>query len=297
MDELQEQNEMKKLQIIKKQDRTGKRADAESGMMVVEAVLSFTVFVVTVAAIVYLITIFMLHNRIQFAINSAAHELASYSYIYQVLGIRGAGQQVESDGAAYVGAIDNTASQLVDTLNKIENLRGSAAGVQQSVNTLSPSEIQASLQVFGQDVSDTWASVGESASQITALAKNPGDLLVGMIYMAADVAATEAKRAFATFAAKGMTEKYLAVGEASADAYLRQMGVKEGYGGLDFSGSTMFCDADRRMIDIVVEYDIDLTFLQLIVPDARLHMVQRVSVAGWLDGDGKTLAAYGVKKR
>lgn len=266
-------------------------------MMVVEAVLSFTVFISAVAAIIYLTTIFTLHNRIQFAINSTAHELAAYSYIYQALGIRGAGQQIESDGAPYVGAIDDTAAQVADTMNKIAGLEGSMSNAQSSLETLSPSEIQQSFRELGQDVSDAYTSANASVSKVTQLFSNPNDLLVGVIYMAAEAGAVGVKGGLASFAAKGMTEKYLSVGETSADEYLIGMGVSEGYAGLDFSGSTMFCDSDRRLIDIVVEYDIDLAFLHLIVPDAKLHMVQRVTVAGWLDGDGKTLAGYGVKKQ
>ncbi len=68
----------------------GKQKENESGMMVVEAVLSFTVFIMVVSAIVYLITIFTLHNKVQFAINSAAHEMASYTYLYQASGLRDA---------------------------------------------------------------------------------------------------------------------------------------------------------------------------------------------------------------
>jgi len=39
----------------------------------------------------------------------------------------------------------------------------------------------------------------------------------------------------------------------------------------------------------VVQYDIDLGFLGLVMPMDQLHVVQRVSVPGWLNGDGKTV--------
>ena len=272
----------------------GKR---ELGMMVVEALISFTIFVTAISAIVYLITIFTLHNRIQFAINSAAHELAGYSYVYQVFGIRSAEAAIEADGAKYTGAIDDTAGQLVDTWNKIENLQGSASEMQSNVESLSPSEIQNAVKEFSRDAADTADSAKESAVKVKSLLSNPNDLLVGIIYMAADGATTMAKSAFAAYAAEGMTNKYLAVGETSADDYLKSMGVADGYSGLNFSGSTMFCDSDRRLIDIVVEYDIDLKLIQLLVPEAKLHMTQRVTVAGWLGGDDRTPDKYGVKKQ
>lgn len=261
----------------KKRSRNKQKLCQESGMMVIEALFSFTIFIMAVAAIIYLITIYTLHNRIQFAINSTAHELASYSYVYQVLGIRSADKTLESDGASYVKELDDTASQLVDTWNKIEGLQGGDVQLETMQNAADSAE--------------------KSVSQVKELLSNPKDVLTGVIYMAADVAAVSAKSTFATWAAEGMTEKYLSVGEDSADAYLKSMGVKDGYEGLDFSGSTMFCDTNKKLIDIVVEYDVDLTFVQLIVPDATLHMVQRVTVTGWLDGDGRTLSQYGVSRK
>ena len=52
-------------------------SDSENGMIVVEAVITLTIFIMTVALIVYLVTIFTVHNKIQFALNSAAHEVAT----------------------------------------------------------------------------------------------------------------------------------------------------------------------------------------------------------------------------
>ena len=56
---------------------------------------------------------------------------------------------------------------------------------------------------------------------------------------------------------------------------------------MDFSGSTMYCDEDKKMIDFVVQYDIDMSFIRFVVPK-DIHVVQRVTVPAWLDGDGRT---------
>ena len=42
------------------------------------------------------------------------------------------------------------------------------------------------------------------------------------------------------------------------------------------------------MIDIVVSYDIELKFISFILPEDTIHVIQRVSVPAWLDGDGVT---------
>lgn len=270
----------------------GKQKESENGMMVVEAVLSFTVFIMVVSAIVYLITIFTLHNKIQFAINSVAHEMASYTYLYQACGLRDATKGVAADGEKYVGAIDDTANQIADTLNKIETLSTDAAGMSE----LNPSQIQKTID----DLKAVGSSGKESVNKVAALVSNPNDLMVGVIYMAFSAADAGVKNVFASAAATIATKKYLVQGDRDADEYLKSMGVKDGYAGLDFSHSTMFCDeGDYKLIDIVVEYDVDLSFVKLLIPKAKLHMVQRVTIPGWLGGDEeKSLSQYkGVEKK
>jgi len=269
----------------------GKQKERESGMMVVEAVLSFTVFIMVVSAIVYLITIFTLHNKVQFAINAAAHEMASYTYLYQAAGLREADKKIAADGEKYVGAIDDTANQIADTLNKIETLSTDAA----VISELDPSQIQKTID----DLKAAGSSGKESVNKVVNLVSNPNDLMVGVIYMAFSAATSEVKKLFAGAAATMASKKYLEQGSRDADAYLKGMGVKDGYAGLDFSNSTMFCDKDYKLIDIVVEYDVDLSFVRLLIPEAKLHMVQRVTVSGWLGGDEeKSLSQYeGVEKK
>ena len=59
------------LKRIKKKIQT-----EEQGMIVVEATISFMVFLMVVIAIIYLTNIFIVHNKVQFAINSTAHQLS-----------------------------------------------------------------------------------------------------------------------------------------------------------------------------------------------------------------------------
>jgi hypothetical protein len=230
----------------------------------------------------------MVHNKVQFAINSTAHELASYSYLYQVLGIRSADATLSSDGSSYTKNIDDTTNQIIDTINKIESLNS-----KDSSQSLSISDIQNKWS----QLKSTYESGKQSASMISSLVSNPSDLLVGVIYMATDAATTEAKSLFAQYASMALVEKYLTGSNMTADQYLKSMGVVDGYDGLDFSNSSVFCDSENRMVDIVVEYDIDLSFLKILIPKGTLHMVQRVTLAGWVDGDGVTLSSYGVKTK
>ena len=268
--------------------------NGQSGMIVVETLISFTMFVIVVCLIIYLINIFTIHNRIQFAINSAAQEISSYSYLYQVTGLRSAAQEVSSDGSSYVSSLDETAEQIVETLNKVQTLSSDFDGVSSSISELevssdSISNVQSALSTLVSDAQSTGSSISSSVSSLKTLLSNPSDLVVGLIYLGADGLSYTAGKLIGTVLAEALTEKYLENGDVSANVYLKSYGITDGYSGLDFSGSTVFCDDDNRMIDIVVEYDIDLSFAQLFIEDAKLHVVQRVTVPGWVDGDGGEL--------
>ena len=249
--------------------------EEQKGMMVVEAVITFTVFLMVVIAIIYLINVFIIHNKIQFAMNTAAHELASYSYIYQALGIRGAEQQIDADGKPY-----DTATQVVDTLNKIQTLSKSVSNTATAVKQLEVSQdsikdaYNSAKQTY-EDGKATVESTKKSVQQVTDLFSDPQSLLVGVIYMGASGAQA---------AASVLTKQHLG---DNADEVLRAYGVKDGASGLDFSGSTMYCDKDKKMIDFVVQYDIDMSFIRFVMPK-DIHVVQRVTVPAWLDGDGRT---------
>ena len=250
-----------------------------------------SVFLMVVTAIVFLINIFTIHNKVQFAINSAAHEISAYSYLYQALGIRSAEQMIEADGRKDAGAIKNTVADVVESLNQIQNLgreTGELTGDLQelALSAESLNKIGEQVEQITSDAEKTAESVEKTVKDVKELLGDEDSLMVGMIYIGLSGVSYGVKDILADMVVELMTKKYLESGDKTADAYLESYGIKGGYQGLDFSGSTMFCDENMSMIDIVVEYDIDLGFIKFVMPRDTLHVVQRVSVPAWLDGDG-----------
>lgn len=245
----------------------------EQGSITVEATIVLPVFMLAVFCLLNFMNILMLHNKIQFAINASAHELASYSYAYTALNIDDAVNQIEADGKPYTSKIDDTSSQVMDCLNKIQNL----------------SETK--------EIQGTAESGKKTVESVKDLLSDPKGVLIGSGYIAADAAIYGTKNLVGQISIKGLTKKYLSQGKNSADAYLKKYGVKEGYEGLSFRGTSMLNDSGHKMIDVVVEYDVSLAGFDWIISSSKLHVVQRVSVPGWLDGDGKTPQKYGLKKQ
>ena len=289
-------------------------SDYESGMIVVEAVITLTIFIMTVSLIVYLVTVFTVHNKIQFAINSAAHELATYSYIYQATGLRSADLQVRADGSKDVGNINDTAAKVLDTVGKIEELAGEASNVGNSPSDpeMSTDYINSTYRQFSNlesSVNSTVESTQQSVEAVENLISDPKGLAAGAIYMAFEEGESYLKGLIGAGIAKYMTEGYLDSPTMTADEYCIAHGIVGGYNGLDFTGSSVFRDGtqgwnptgakskgDYRMIDFVVTYKIDLGFSRLVLPpdQAYLTVVQRVTVPAWTNGDGKEPGEYGV---
>lgn len=309
-----------------KRIRTG--GQTECGMIVVETVISFTVFLVMIFSIAYFINMLILHNKIQFAINSAAHELASYTYLYAAFGGRDASLAVGSDNAENTGMVDSTVSsayssyekvvkatgsvqsaagQTVGLLSQLQDFGGTEGGdngmdlgnLAQQLDDLGNAATQTGQAIEGAvgDVEDAANQVKDTVTQVKGMLQNKEGMVSGLAYIALEGAEYGVKNLMGTGAAYLLTKGYLKQGSLSADEFLRAYGVRDGYGGLDFSGSTIFCNTDGcgkdtcpndfRMIDIVVEYDVDPGFTRLLLPDTvKMHMVNRVTIPAWLDGDG-----------
>lgn len=259
-------------------EHTNKKVNNEKGMVAVETILSFTVFIVVIAALVYFINIFTVHNRIQFAINSAAHELASYSYFYEALGIRRADAKFHKDWASDVDRMDETTVAVAKSLNEMSKTYDSAVSTYESgVNTINGAkgvldeagEFEISLDSFSelqniysdaQGVVDQGKETKEqldktieqaevaidatkdASSKVVGLMKNPQSMISGMVGLALYEANDQVKTMVGTACAEALTEKYLVNNGLTADQYLRSYGVVDGYAGLDFSSSSVFRD-------------------------------------------------------
>ena len=266
----------------------------ESGMMAVEAVISFTAFIFVTACIIYLINIFTIHNRIQYAINEAAQEIAGYSYLYTASQLQSADKTLDKDGKPYTQPIADTSGSIIDSVAQIQKLYGDAAG--SDWNTADAQTMVSQLETMNSDVQGTASSVSQAAGNVKTLINNGGQsFMIGVIYLAESSVRNAVKFTVGAWIAQSVTKDFLtpvSVDGASTDdldSYLKKYGIEDGYAGLDFSGSSIFAGSDsvqKKMINIVVSYDISLPYIRMVMKDPKLHVIQRVTVPAWLDGDG-----------
>ena len=306
-----------------KKTRWKKNNPDESGAVIVEATITFPIFIIVVCVIINFINIFTIHNRIQYAMNSAAHEVAAYSYIYEVTGLRAAGQENRRRGEKNVSKINETAGKVMDTMNRFTGLVDDVTDTgglitNPQLTTQYMEDIQNQLDTIAEDTKGLGDSASTSLSSIKERLSDPKGLAAGAVWILMEEGESALKGIIGKALAEAMTKKYLevnAVGDnLSADELLIRYGILGGYESLDFSGSTVFADGtqglnptdvntgkgikaegDYRLIDFMVSYDVDLSFARLVLFKPSLHIVQRVTVPAWTNGDGKEPTEYGVK--
>ena len=235
---------------------------AERGMMTVEAVLSLVPFIMVILGLISFIDIYRVHNKIQYAMHQAGSELSGYTYFYEALGVRSADLTLKADIDSETEKVDTAISDITALL--------------ESLNSLSATAID-NAQAVGSDVS--------------GFIEDPKSLLSGIVYLGIEGAENKAKQLLISWLGGGMMEKYLdesflPSGAKDADTFLRRCGVQGGLAGLDYSSSELFQDSEYRLIDLVVEYDVEVYMFKLFLKDPTIRVTQRATIPAWLDGDG-----------
>lgn len=263
----------------------------EEGLITVEAVLSLVPFILAILGIISFTNIFMVHNKVQYALYQMGSELSGYTYFYQALGLRAADLKLKDDIDAQTEDLDKGIEELSSFLSQIGELENSAKQLQDSDLSNLESNFDNLIQQ-GQSAYEQGQSLAQTARELVS---DPKALLRGFIYLGIEKAEGAAKSFLLQLISSGLMSVYLDESFAgynpmTADQYLRFYGVKDGIDGLDFSRSNLFNDDQYRVIDIMVEYDLEVYFFKLFMKDPTIHVVQRCIVPAWLDGDGRTFS-------
>lgn len=255
----------------------GKR---EEGMITVEGTLSLVPFIIVILGIISFINIFAVHNKIQYALYQMGSELSCYTYFYQALGIRAADLKLKSDIDVSTEKLDGAIGDLEEFLSQIQIFEESMRDEDKRDDVIEQ----------GQEALRQGAQLAQTGRDLVS---DPKALLRGFIYLGMEKAESAAKSFLLEIISNGLMGVYLDGSFSrylpmTADEYLRYYGVRDGMDGLDFGRSELFSDDKYRMIDIVVEYDIEVYLFKLFLKDPTIHVVQRCSMPAWLDGDGVT---------
>lgn len=231
----------------------------KSGSIVVEASVSLVIFIAAIVSIISLINVFIVHNRIQFALNSAANQIASYSYLYEMSPVGEAVETLHIDGDPYI--------------EKYDTVKGA---------------IQALKAIF--DSSDSmsaedWVNNGQAVlTGAETFADDPYATAIGGLYEGVINGEQIIENSVAGGLGYLLTRQYIAPSSMNADEYLENHYVTGGYGGLNFTKSEF--NHDTGLIVLDVTYDVEIPLINFFLDDYTLTIHQRACAKGWMDGDG-----------
>lgn len=238
----------------------------KDGSIVVEASISLIAFIAMLVSIICLINVFIVHNRIQFAINSSANQIAAYSYLYHMSAVPGARETLKTDGGPY--------------MEKFETLK-------KGINSLKSIVDNSDAQSFDQldyNVSNVETGVEE-------LVTDPYAIAIGALYTGAINGEQFVENKAVGGLGKLLTRQYIAPGELTVDEYLSSHYVQNGYSGLNFSKSEFVHGGsnDESVIVVIdVTYEVEIPLIRFMIPDNHtLTVHQRACAKGWTNGDGK----------
>ncbi len=258
----------------------------ESGMITVEGVLSLVPFILVIMGIISFINIFMVHNKMQYAIFQVGSELSAYTYFYEALGIRAGDAEFNNDADRETTEIDKTIADTTNLLGQLSTLNETV----QNVGSNGVGGLETDLDNLEEEARKAKEAGQNAWESAKTLFSDPEDLIRNVVYLGLQEAEGLAKTFLLELIATSMIDNYL-TSEAphfnpmTADEYLKSMGVVNGMGGLYFDKSELFTDDENSMIDIVVEYDVEVFAYKLFFTDPTVHVVQRCCVPAWLDGD------------
>lgn len=216
------------------------RRRKQKGALTIEASISYSIFMMIIVSILYIMRIVYAYGLVQHAVDQTAKELSMYTYLYQVTGMNEAYQDIKDSTSKRTEQFNKDADEIVKLYETLQSGNYSEAKYD---GTLNPKDIL----------------------------KNIGSALVSE-------ASDELNRQMFKLVTKPMIAGYIGSDSSgkSADERLKALRVIGGLDGLNLDSSSFF--EDGVTVDLVVCYTIDPLLPIDIMPD--LNLSNRAYVRG-----------------
>lgn len=262
----------------------------KKGSLTVEAAISLPIFMCVFLSILFFIRVIYIQNNVQYALNGAANELSTYSYLYSVSGL----QKVNNEIVEITTENSELASDhTVKLLESFDALSENFQEGLESTKQLSEGDLSQIESLKG--IYDKSLPPAENVKNVLGDAiSDPKREFVSIASLFLNSGYEELKRNLAEPLVKFYMKKYIdpkiISSKGGPGAYIS---VKEGQDPFklfdfgkepvfDFSKSKIF--TDNKTIDLVVRYKIKTALPINFLPE--IQMEQRATVRAWLDGDG-----------
>lgn len=279
-------NSVNKCRILQIRGEKVKRRYNEKGSITIEAALALPLFMMAFLAILLLSKTVRAEANVQYAIDQTAKEISQYYYVINKLGLTA---ENEPD-AEQLTKMDEFLESLNGFSSSVKSSAENAADYSINTENIDIKTLSNDIKTICDGLTSDYNSIKSSAEKVgekfNAIAEDPMAIIQCMVTMLKSQVTNEVLSRFvAQPLCKAIMPKYI-TNQGDVNDTLEDMGVVDGFDGIDFGLSTFM--KDGKSINVVVLYKIKVVGFGFI--DYELNIKQTASTAAW--GRLNTIAIY-----
>ncbi len=248
-----------------------KKSNYEKGAVIVEATLVIPMFIFLVITIMWVSNLCTAQAKIQVAVNSAAKEIASYSYLYGLTGLNEKRATLSEQGAEGTATVSNAISGVQSVYSGLSSISDSG---QQAIS----GNLNDAYNNAENGYNQIESGAGSLNNAYETIKKDPKGFMISLGKAAGSIAIDAGTSYLSGAMGKYFSEKHLETSTVSANDYLKKLGVINGFDGINFSHSR-FCIGGSEDIVIVAEYQLSpIKFFNI---DVKYNIVQTGRTKAW----------------
>ncbi|HHV30095.1 TadE/TadG family type IV pilus assembly protein [Acetivibrio mesophilus] len=252
----------------------------KNGSLTVEAAISLPLFMCVFLSIAFFMKVVYIHNNVQYAINGAANEVATYSYLYSISGLRELNDAATETADEYGGTASDHTKQVLEAFDALGDISEESVDSFKGLATGDSTQIDRLKELY----EESKISIGSVKDVFGEVKENPRKEFISVASLFFSAGFEKIKDELSEPIIELFMRKYIDErifnSKGGPGAYIV---VNEGEDPLEAFSFSNRVFADNKSVDIVVRYKIKTSLPINILPE--IHMEQRATVRGWMNGD------------
>lgn len=266
------------------------KLNTQCGSATVEAVIGFTGFLLTIFTILGMVNFCRAQMLVSAAVDTAAKELAQYSYFYEMSGLQKFEKQLDDNSQVgkdnindVIGTVDSLYGSIVNAKDKVEGTV-TDTGEMIAAGQVDLQKFENSVQGLENSAQGVLTGINSVSAAITQIGDDPLLYMRSLVAIMGSETMEVAKRAVAVPLARMFVQKHFGADKDEANAALEALGIEGGLDSMNFNLSKIFSDDEHEDIELTVFYKVRLfQVFDWIILEAD---VSKVAVCrAWLGGD------------
>jgi len=246
-----------------------KRKNSIKGSLTVEAAVCLPIFMAFILLIGCIARVYYIHEVVQDALSDAVNEVASTAYIFQITGVADTRNEIKGVLQEKAEIVHSQKDDFLNLIDMTKEVGGDVQGLD--------------LESLKMDLSSGKESGMALSGSLKESIQDPRSYAKSLAAAGIDFAAQSGEELIMGLYIKALMEKHLETKWQTADERLKGVHIENGYGGLDFVGSTYF--RGNEDLNVYVHYTLERIDPFGLVKNVKI--TNHVLVRGWMTGEGE----------